>query len=294
MDSVPIERMEFPVAGGKLVAYRLGPAGAPTVLAVHGITGNAYAWLPTARALGERATMLAVDLRGRADSNALPGPYGTAAYVADLVAVLETLDQQPALTVGHSLGAYIISRLGVEHRDSTPQLLLVDGGLAIPGSEVAEPQEFVRAFLGPALARLSMRFPSAAAYHDWWRAHPAFAGHDVADEDLIAYADHDLRGEEPELHSSVLEAAIRDDAAELAEVGSWAQRLDVPATLLCAPRGLLDDPSPMQPLAQAQAWAAAAPDRRAQLVEDVNHYTITLGARGASAVADAIAELLAV
>jgi hypothetical protein len=44
-----------------------------------------------------------------------------------------------------------------------------------------------------------------------------------------------------------------------------------------------------------QAWAAEAPTRRsAQLVEDVNHYTITLGAKGAGAVAGAIAAAVAV
>jgi hypothetical protein len=46
----------------------------------------------------------------------------------------------------------------------------------------------------------------------------------------------------------------------------------------------------MQPLDAAHAWVAEDPARRsAQLVEGVNHYTLTLGARGAAAVADAIA-----
>jgi hypothetical protein len=47
-------------------------------------------------------------------------------------------------------------------------------------------------------------------------------------------------------------------------------------------------------LAAAQAWAAEKAEMRsASLVEDVNHYTITLGTRGAAVVADAIAEAAA-
>ena len=73
-----IERLEVPVAGGTLAVFRLGdvPAGAEPVIAVHGITANSHAWLAVARALKNRAALLAVDLRGRGASNNLPPPYG--------------------------------------------------------------------------------------------------------------------------------------------------------------------------------------------------------------------------
>lgn len=284
------------VDGGELAVWRFGPAEAPPVLAVHGITANSHGWCAVARALGDRASLLAVDLRGRADSRALPEPYGTASYVSDLLAVIDAFALGPALVAGHSLGAYIAARLAVEHPDRVRQLVLVDGGLTLASAAAVEdPQAFVEAFLGPSLARLALRFESLPAYHDWWHAHPAFTGAsaDVSDEDLHAYADHDLVGAAPELRSSVREAAVRADAGELAELGSWAQELDHPATLLAAPRGLLDEPNPMQPAKAVAAWASARANRSWQLVEDVNHYTIALGARGAAAVADAIASAVA-
>jgi hypothetical protein len=115
----------------------------------------------------------------------------------------------------------------------------------------------------------------------------------VADEDLLAYADHDLVGYEPELRSSVSEAAVRGDAADLFEMGEPAHRLEVPTTLMCAPRGLLDDPNPMQPLELVEAWAAEAPAQRLAIqVPDINHYTIVLG-RGAATVAGTIISALA-
>src|SRR5258708_17874508 len=210
-------------------------------------------------------------------------------HTHDLLAVLDALELERALLVGHSLGAYIVARVAVAHPERVHALLLVDGGLPIPGSENAEPQEFLDAFLGPALSRLQLRFADREAYREWWRAHPALQSGDVADEDVVEYADYDLVGTPPEMHSCVLEEAVRADASELLGAAGAAYRLAVPARMLCAPRGLLDDPRPMQPLELGQAWAAEDPERReAVLVPDVNHYTISLGAHGAAAVSDAL------
>ncbi len=288
----PLARVDVEVSGGTLAAYKLG-GGGPLVLAAHGITANSHGWVAVARALAGRATLVAPDLRGRAASNGLPAPYGMAAYVRDLLALLDAFALEQPVVAGHSLGAYIIARLAADHPERVRAAVLVDGGLTIPGTVDVDPQEFIKGFLGPALARLQERFASREAYRDWWRAHPAFAGDGVRDEDLAAYADHDLVGEEPEMRSSVREEAVRDDADEMFEIGEAAHRLAVPATLLCAPRGLLDDPNPMQPLELVQAWAAEAPEQRqGTQVTGTNHYTITLGTTGARAVAAAIAGYL--
>lgn len=278
-----IDALQVPVSGGDLAVFRLG--GGPPVVAVHGITSSSRAWLAVARALAGRASLLAVDLRGRGHSNALPGPYGLRAHVADLVAVLDALGLERAVLAGHSLGAYVVARFAVEHAERTQSVVLVDGGLAIPGTEGVEPQQFADAFLGPALARLQMRFSSADEYQRWWRRHPALGDLSVEDDDLLAYATHDLDDGRP----AVREEAVRADVLGLVDT-AYAHQLAVPATMLVAPRGLLDDPHPMQPLDAAQAWVAEDPARRsAQLVEGVNHYTLTLGSAGAAAVADAIA-----
>ena len=70
----------------------VGPAddGAPVVLAAHGITANGLMWQPVADELARRrgpgaVRFLAPDLRGRALSNAVHGPFGLAAHASDLV-----------------------------------------------------------------------------------------------------------------------------------------------------------------------------------------------------------------
>lgn len=288
--------MEIPVDGGRLAVYRLAAevADDQRVLAIHGITSSSRTWLASARALGDRAGLLAVDLRGRSRSGELPGPFGLDAHVRDMVAVLDAAGIDRAVVTGHSLGAYVAARLAVTHPDRVDRLVLVDGGLTIPETaDAADPEAFIRTFLGPTLDRLQMTFGDVDAYRDWWASHPALNATDIDPADLHDYAAHDLVGPAGEMRSSINPQVVRDDGIDLFGAPD-ADRLALPATLLVAPRGMIDDPHPMQPIDVAQTWAQADPGRRAtRLVDDVNHYTIVFAAHGARVVADAIAEAAA-
>jgi pimeloyl-ACP methyl ester carboxylesterase len=290
-----IASFDIPVAGGTLALFRLddGPGTAEPVIAVHGITANSRAWLAVARSLQGDGALLAVDLRGRGASSVLPAPYGMEAYARDLLAVLDACGLERAVLVGHSLGAFAVARFAADHPDRVRAAVLVDGGLTSPAIHDVDPEAFMAGILGPALARLELTFESPEAYHDWWRAHPAFAGADVADSDLVGYANHDLGGTATQLHSTVAKDAVRTDARELFEVGKPAHRLTVPVEMLLAPRGLQNDPTPLIAPELAAAWANSAPDqRRVTEVPDVNHYTLVMGQSGARAVAQAIVRAL--
>ncbi len=280
------------VAGGTLAVWQAGAplsSGAPVVLAAHGITGNSVAWDPVVRELGSDVAFLAADLRGRGRSNDIAGPFGMAAHSADHVAILDHLDIERAVLVGHSMGAYVMARTAADHPERVVALVLVDGGLSRPVPQDFDAQSALDALLGPAIARLSMTFASPEAYHEFWRAHPAFRHGDVDDADLTGYADHDLVGESPAMRSSVREDAVRADGAEVLTAGEPAHRLTVETVLLRAPRGLLDDPNPLIPADLAQAWAVERPElREVTEIDDVNHYTIVMG-RGAKSVAGVIA-----
>jgi pimeloyl-ACP methyl ester carboxylesterase len=283
-----------PVAGGWLHVGRAGPAPAhadAVVVAVHGITASHVAWRAAVRELLERADVcvLAPDLRGRGRSAHLPTHARFDAHVADLVSVLDRLGVERALLAGHSLGAYVAARVAADHPRRVSGVLLVDGGLPLPPlKEGQDPDEVLERTLGPALARLQLTFDSAEDYVEFWRAHPAFAG--TWNEDLDAYVRADLTGEPGALRSVTSEAAARVDGRALLVDGptrAAIERVRAPIELLRAPRGLLDDDRVMIPDSALDEFLAKRPDARAELVEDVNHYTVLMTA-GAPRVADAI------
>ncbi|MGZ2360653.1 alpha/beta fold hydrolase [Streptomyces sp. 372A] len=287
------EEIEVPVRGGSLAALRWPAADpeAPVVVALHGITSNALSWAAVARLLAGRATLVAPDLRGRAGSAHLPGPYGIAAHTDDIAALTEALGRDRVVLAGHSMGAFVAALAAVRHPDRFGPLLLVDGGVGFPAPTHLTPDELMTAVIGPAMDRLSMTFPDRAAYRAFWQAHPAFAG--AWSEEVDAYIQRDLTGEEPELRSSCRIEVIRTDGVGLfdEEVLSAVRKLPADATLLWAARGLMDEEQGLYD--EGRLAAAGLDGTRVEpvAVKDVNHYTVLTGDRGAREVADRLATL---
>jgi pimeloyl-ACP methyl ester carboxylesterase len=295
---------EVPVAGGMLTVARAGPPveeAEGVVLAVHGIAASHRAWASVARELvaTTSACLLAPDLRGRGPSARLPGPYGMAAHVADLVAVLDGVGADTAVVAGHSMGAYVAARLAAEHPERVSGLVLVDGGLAIPYPADQDPDEVVHAVVGPALARLGVTFARAEDYLQMWKLHPAFSG--PWDVDVEAYLTYDMVAaddeERPEAVRSVTSAsAVQTDGVELLvdeTTRTALTHVQTPVRLLVAERGVLDDDKPLMPRTVVEEFEAARPDVHVQQVGDTNHYSILLGpGAGARTVASAIRSAL--
>ncbi|GAA1398852.1 hypothetical protein GCM10009639_37830 [Kitasatospora putterlickiae] len=286
------EQLGVPVEGGELSVLRW-PAtvpGAPTVVAVHGITANGLAWFEVARRLAGRATLLAPDLRGRGDSRDLGGPYGLARHADDVAALITALGLGPTVVVGHSMGAWVAALTAVRHPGLVRRVVLVDGAVTFPLPEGVSEDDALAAVLGPALARLSMTFPDRRAYREFWQRHPAFAA-DWSD-DIDAFTQRDLVGGEPELRSSCVLAAVEADGAQVLldrEAATAVHRLPCPGELFWAERGLLDEP---RGLYDEERLAAMGLDHThpvpASAVPGTNHYSILWGRAGAGAVVRAV------
>ncbi|GAA5201545.1 hypothetical protein GCM10023322_81750 [Rugosimonospora acidiphila] len=284
-----VEQLAVPVSGGRLAALRW-PGDGPTVLAVHGITANALAWTPVAQELAGRARLVAPDLRGRAASGDLPGPYGLAAHADDLVATLDFLGVERAALVGHSMGGFVAALTAARHPERVSSVLLVDGGVALRVPEGGDIDAVLDAVIGPAMRRLSMEFASAAAYLDFWRQHPAIGP--WWRPELEPYLLRDLVGQPPALRSSCVLDAIRADGRDTLrdpDTVSAVHKISCPVTLLHAARGMLNEE---QGLYDERRLDEAGVDRGrvdVRPVADVNHYTILLAPHGARAVAERIA-----
>ncbi|WP_431245733.1 alpha/beta hydrolase [Leifsonia xyli] len=269
-----------PVDGGVLAGgvWHAATGGVP-LLAVHGITANHRAWRLAAEALPD-TRVIAPDLRGRGRSSGLPGPFGLVQHADDLARVLDALDVEQAVVAGHSMGGFVAVRFAERHPGRVARLVLIDGGLPLPAPAGIAPEDVPAAVLGPALARLRMRFASPEEYDAFWRAHPAIGpwwNDAVAD-----YVRYDLVGEAPELRSSVDPEAVSVNALELDGSSSYTEALAairVSIDFIRAPRGLLDA-APLYDPAVVDEWRERMPGMRMHEAHDVNHYTIVMSDPG--------------
>ena len=257
----------------RVLSFGSGPVHA---IAVHGITANASCWRAVARALPAEWTLHAVDLRGRGHSAELPGPYGFDRHAADLRDLAAALGLSRPLLVGHSLGAYIALLAADAYPDAFGAVTLLDGGLPLPVPPGADLDQLLAVSLGPAIARLSQTYPSAGAYVDFWRAHPALGP--WWNDDIEHYVRYDLTGEPGALRSRVApECARQDGRALLASTERIASALDRrtgPIPLLRAPAGMFGEPPGMLGDELAAHWRSRLPNLAITTVPATNHYTI--------------------
>lgn len=228
--------LTVPVHGGRL-AVTHWPGEGPPVVALHGITANSLAFAALADAL-PGVDLYAPDLRGRAGSAELPGPYGLGAHVDDTVALLDHLGLEQAVLVGHSMGAFVAALAAARHPDRFPRVALVDGGVGFPPPEGTDIDALLKAVIGPAMDRLTMTFGSAEEYLEFFRAHPALGPH--WGPHVTGYVTRDLTGRAPELRSSCVLDAVRADGADVlgdAETLAAVRRPQVRGELLWAERG---------------------------------------------------------
>jgi pimeloyl-ACP methyl ester carboxylesterase len=123
------ESLEFPQSsattvttddGARLAVRRVGSG--PTVVLVHGLTGNRHDWAPIARRLlNEGFEIVAVEQRGHGDSTRGTDGYGALRLAADLAQVLSALDLRDVTLVGHSMGGMAAMAMVLEHPKVTAE-----------------------------------------------------------------------------------------------------------------------------------------------------------------------------
>ncbi|HET9173331.1 MAG TPA: alpha/beta hydrolase [Actinospica sp.] len=285
-----------PVPGGELTVLRWPAsepeaAGSPPILLVHGITGNALAWAAVADEVAGRRELLAVDLRGRAGSRNIAGPWGIDRNAADVLAVLDALHLDEVLLAGHSLGAFVAADAVATYPERFTRLVAVDGGLGFPLPPGADPDAILEAVVGPAVQKLSMTFADAEAYLDFHRVHPAFVGNWTPE--LTAYLVRDTRElEDGRVVSSCREEAIRADGKQVLLDDrirtNLVSGLTCEVDFLYAARGMLNEPQALYDPARLSLAGLDRTPAHIELVPDTNHYTIVAPGPGAQAVVKAL------
>jgi len=124
------ERRRRPGHGIRLSTLERGD-GPPCVL-LHGITANARVWDPIALRLAERYRVVAVDQRGHGQSDKPNAGYAAADFVADTRRLIEDIGTEPAVVIGHSMGARNGLATAARHPDLVAACVAIDFG---PGIE---------------------------------------------------------------------------------------------------------------------------------------------------------------
>ena len=106
--------------------------GRPLV-AVPGITSPAPTFEFAAVELAQRHRVITLDVRGRGLSDTPADGYTLDVYAADVAALIEQLELDRPIILGHSMGARIAAAFGAIYPDRRGPLVLVDPPLTGPG-----------------------------------------------------------------------------------------------------------------------------------------------------------------
>jgi esterase len=178
------------VSGLKLHYLDFGNSEKPPLVCIHGLSGNAHNFDALAPHLRDAYHVIAVDVRGRGDSERGPsGDYNTGAYVNDLAAMLETLKIDRVTLVGTSMGGMISMGYAGGFPERVTKLVLNDvgpeidqaGAKRITGYMTSSPTDF--ATLNEVVAYYRENYPpmravpeTALAEFVGWSVKPAAGG----------------------------------------------------------------------------------------------------------------------
>ena len=106
-----------------------GPADAPPVVLLHGVTGHARVWDHLAERLLPGRRVLALDQRGHGDSDPAPDDdYRVGTMADDVAAFAGSLRLERFALVGHSMGGRIAIKYAADHAARLDRLVIVDIG----------------------------------------------------------------------------------------------------------------------------------------------------------------------
>ena len=128
-----------------------GSPGSPVAVLLHGLRGHAHSWDDVSPALCGQYRVLALDQRGRGETDWAPGgDYSGAAFVADLKGFCQALDLESFTLVGHSMGGRNSMAFAGRYPEMIERLVIVDigptvdprGGQRITQELQSVPEEF--------------------------------------------------------------------------------------------------------------------------------------------------------
>ena len=259
----------------RLVFGRTGEGPEP-VLVLHGITMHHRMFGAVARHLGHPDGMVALDLRGRGDSEKPPsGNYGLDAHAQDAIRTLDHLGIEQGVLVGHSMGAFVALHAALLYPARIRALVLMDGGWPRP-EESSEPDKEIQEGLERAFNRLDMVFETPEDYLNYWFPDQNLTFEDLP-PDLADYYLYDLERVDGGFTPKASREAAEEDADSVFSESPTAADLKgvgCPVALVRAEEGFFPDSEPLIPDETRNVMAEALDLRSERLLSGANHYTM--------------------
>ena len=243
--------------------------GGKPILCIHGITANCRCWDTLAESLTPEYHVMALDLRGRGQSDKPSNGYALEYHLQDINCLLDDLGLERAVIMGHSLGAFIGLAFAAEYSERVDRLILVDGGGDLSKGQM----EKVFVGIKPALDRLGQVFPSAEAYLKKMSTAPYIQPWSAVTETYYRY---EIEAVEGGVKTNIAPANIEEEAENIRKVdcAPYYPRIKSEVLILRAPNGLLSQDDILLPEDVIDRMIQEIPHVRRFDVEGMNHYGI--------------------
>jgi pimeloyl-ACP methyl ester carboxylesterase len=250
--------------------------GPEPILALHGITAQHRAFNSVARHLWYPDGMVALDLRGRGDSEKPPSGYGLETHAQDVIRTLDYLDIEKSVLVGHSMGAFVALHAALRYPERVQALVLLDGGWPRQEEINEEEEAAIQEGLERAFRRLDMVFETPEDYLDFW-----FPGQNLTLEDLppdlADYYLYDLERVNGGFTPKASREAAEEDADSVSSESPTAAALEdvgCPIALVRAAEGFFPGSEPLVSDEARNVMAKALDLRSEVFLSGANHYTM--------------------
>jgi lipase len=266
----------------ELVIWHAG-VGTEPLVCLHGITAQHRAFNALARCLAPSRSLVGVDLRGRGDSEKPGSGYGLEAHARDVARVLDHLDADRGVIVGHSMGAFVALMTALSYPDRVRALVLLDGGwprVEVSPEGMSEEQKLeataMQEGLERAFRRLDITFESPEDYLNFWFPNQGLTMDDLP-PDLADYYLYDLQVVEGGYSPKASSAAAREDSSAVSSEAPTLEELrgvGCPVALVRASQGFFPGADPLVSGDTKDAMAEVLDLRSEILLEGANHYTM--------------------
>lgn len=235
---------------------------------IPGITANAQAFAGVAACLAPRR-VVAIDLRGRGESDTPDDGYDVETHAADVIAVLDALDVRRTDIIGWSLGGKVALALAVAAPHRVARVVALDPPVTTSPAAQASLRRF--------WARLVTTYPSIDAYLEVARAAADRYGGWSPTVEAYLRADVETGSDGTVRHRIAPWVPERELEAEpRTPTLGYAARVEQPTLVLRSTRAMGTEGDAVLPSDEAAALMGALPHARLEEIADVDHFSMLL------------------